>query len=66
MILKNDIIVIQAKMFKCILCEKGFGTKTFLELHLLTHSEIKSFVYHICKRAFKTKTFLRMHSHYHN
>ena len=47
--------------FGCTLCEKTFGSKVKLKLHMVRHSESRDFACSECGKQFKRKDKLREH-----
>jgi uncharacterized Zn-finger protein len=47
--------------FKCLMCEKRLQTKNDLEVHLVTHSNVKNFQCSVCPRLFTSQTAANRH-----
>lgn len=51
--------------YKCLICEKEFGSKFILKCHMETHSTGKSYTCEVCGRRFKHARSLTTHKRVH-
>lgn len=52
---------VQEKSFVCDTCGKDFGRAQTLQVHMLTHTDVKPMECNVCHMRFKSEVYLKIH-----
>lgn len=60
------IQIMGEKKFYCDICQKGFTTEKYRDVHMKAHNGEKKFHCRVCEKSFLSKSHLTEHMKFHN
>ena len=60
----NELVVRENGLYSCTVCQKTFGHKTKMRLHVETHMTGLSYDCHLCGQNFRSRNSLNSHSYH--
>ncbi|XP_066156227.1 zinc finger protein 420-like [Euwallacea fornicatus] len=62
----EKVTIMGEKKFYCDICQKGFTTEKYRDVHMKAHNGEKKFQCRVCEKAFLSKSHLTEHMKFHN